>query len=167
MNRAQRRAMEKQYRKKGFSKQSARAYVEQNYKSEPMSAGQKCKLNYEFMIRHKQYKEQTDEFRAWVEEHKNDIFTVEIPQTENEDHPQQSAVNVNFVEDTTEPKWLLHVDTLIPIASAKVTLDDGTQEVIAMDGVTDVNDPTIMDRINSVLDKDNLEEVEVMEDNNE
>lgn len=155
MNRAERRKQEKKFRKAGMNKAEAKLRADL-MKSEPLREGQKVKLNYELMKRHPMWKNQEDEFKEWVVENKDKIFTVEYEPTRKQTNSYDKTLNVNFVEDTHEPKWLLHTDTLIPVPMARIKLNDGTETLVELDGITDVNDPEIQKRINDVMEENNV-----------
>lgn len=145
MNRAERRKMEKLYRHSGMTKVMAKEVVNANYRAEALKEGQKCKFNYEFIVRHPDFKKQKDEFREWVISHKGDILTV--------DAIRNNGLEVTFVEDENEEKYWHHVETLIPVATATIKLNDGTEKQVTLDGITDVNDPKIMEEVNKVLEE--------------
>jgi len=144
MNRAERRKMEKIYRHGGMNKAMAKEVVNANYRAEALKEGQKCKFNYEFIIRHPDFKKQKDEFRDWVIAHKDDTLTV--------DQIRNRGYEVTFVEDTNEEKLWHHVETLIPIASATIKLNDGTEKTVLLDGVTSTEDARIQEEINKALE---------------
>lgn len=154
MNRAERRRQEKMFRHAGLNKAAAKLKANL-MKSVPLSEGQKVKLNYELIIRHPQWKQQDEEFRQWVKENKDKVFTVEYEPVRKQTNAYDKMWNVNFVEDTHEPKWLLHTDTLTLVPTATIKLNDGTQTVVDLDGVTDVNDPLIQEKINKVMEETN------------
>ena len=154
MNRAERRKQEKLFRKKGMNKAEAKLRAAL-MKSESLKEGQKVKLNYELMVRHPRWKEQEEDFRQWVEDNRDKIFTVEYEPTRKQTNAYDKMWNVNFVEDTHNPKWLLHTDTLILVPTATIKLNDGTQTTVELDGITDVNDPKIQEKINKAMEEKN------------
>ena len=107
------------------------------------------------MRRHPDWKNQEEEFKQWVVENKDKIFTVEYEPVRKETNSYDRGLNVNFVEDTHEPKWLLHTDTLIPVPMARIKLNDGTETLVELDGITDVNDPRIQTKINEAMEEKN------------
>jgi len=144
MNRAERRHMAKLYRHAGLTKEQAKATANQ-YLGDEMKEGDKVRFNFELMVRHPQWKLQKDEFKEWAIAHKNDILTV----AETKDNGKQ----VTFVEDENEEKFWHKTVTLIPVATATIKLDDGTETKVVLDGVTDMNDPKIMEEVNKVLEE--------------
>ena len=105
------------------------------------------------MVRHPRWKEQEEDFRQWVEENRDKIFTVEYEPTRKQTNAYDKMWNVNFVEDTHNPKWLLHTDTLILVPTATIKLNDGTQTTVELDGITDINDPKIQEKINEAMEE--------------
>lgn len=152
MNRAERRQQEKRFRKSGMNKAEAKLRASL-LKSEPLKEGQKVRLNYELMIRHPDWKNQEEKFREWVEENKDKIFTVEYEPVRKETNSYDKTLNVNFVEDTTEPKWLFHTDTLISVPMAKIKLNDGTEKTVVLDGINGIDDPKIQEKISEAMEE--------------
>jgi len=145
MNRQERRLYEKKLRKSGMSKEVAKQTVKAIYGAQPMSVGQKCKLNYQLIIRHPDFKKQKDVFVNWIKDNENSILTVsEI---------RSNGMEVTFEEDKNEPKLWHHVETLTPIATATIKLDDGTEKVVNLDGVTTTEDPKIQEEINKAMEE--------------
>ena len=58
------------------------------------------------------------------------------------------------MEDEREEKFWHKTLTLLPVASATIKLNDGTVKSVALDGVTDVNDPKIMEEVNKVMEEE-------------
>ncbi len=131
MNRAQRRAEVKYLQKnKGMKRNDARAMVEKYRDADiPLEEGTPVKLNYEMMKRHPDWRIQRDDFKAWVEAHKDDMFTVEWDKNRKERNSRDKKFNVCLAEDTTEPKWLFYTSTLIPMATATVKFDNEEKEL--------------------------------------
>ena len=130
MNRAQRRAEVRNLQRNGMKRNEARAMVEKYRESDiPLEEGTAVKLNYEMMKRHPDWKIQRDDFKEWVEAHKDDVFTVEYDAKRKERNSSDMKYNVCLAEDTTEPKWLFYTSTLIPMATATVKLDDEDKEI--------------------------------------
>lgn len=152
MNRQQRREQVKKLQREGVKRTAAKNLVEKYYALE-LEEGTRVKINYEFCIRHPEWANQDEDFKAWVEEHKDEIFTVEY---DNERVPQNSVgykVNVCLKEDTTEPKWLFHAATLTPIPTCTVDLEDGESFKIDLDGINDANDPRIQEMVNKAIEE--------------
>lgn len=153
MNRAQRRKQEKFLRHHGLGKQEAKYAVERYFTHQELEDGQKVRLNYELMIRHPDYKNQPQEFKDFVEEHKNDILTVEWNKEKVELDAFDKKMNVNLSEDTSDPKWLFYSDTLIPLATANIKLEDGTEHKVVLGDIQNENDPRIQSLIQEEMDK--------------
>jgi hypothetical protein len=151
MNREQRRAEVKRLQKKGVKRGVAKRLVEKYYTNIELEEGTTVKLNYELMSRHPDWKIQRDDFKAWVTEHKDEYFTVEWDEQRKAQNSLDKKLMVCLKEDTTEPKWLFHTDTLIHVASAKVKLDSGEEIKVNLDGVTDPNDARIQEAVNEAL----------------
>lgn len=154
MNRQQKRAEIKNLQKRGLKRDVAKKMVEQYYTNVELEEGTAVKLNYELMSRHPDWKIQRDDFKEWVTAHKDEYFTVEWDARRKENNTRDKKIMVCLKEDTTEPKWLFHTDTLIPIATAKVKLDSGKEVKVNLDGVTDANDPRIQAAVNEALERE-------------
>lgn len=151
MNREQRRAEVKRLQKKGVKREVAKQLVEKYYTNIELEEGATVKLNYDLMSRHPDWKIQRDDFKTWVTEHKDEYFTVEWDEQRKAQNSPDKKLMVCLKEDTTEPKWLFHTDTLIHVASAKVKLDSGEEIKVNLDGVTDPNDSRIQEAVNEAL----------------
>ena len=156
MNRQQKRAEVKRLQKNGVKRSVAQSLVEKYYTSVELEEGASVKLNYELMIRHPDWKIQRDDFKEWVTAHKDDYFTVEWDSYRKENDTKDKKLMVCLKEDTTNPKWLFHTDTLIPIATAKVKLNSGEEVKVNLDGVTDPSDARIQDAINEALEREKV-----------
>lgn len=156
MNRQQRRAEVKNLQKRGVKRSAAQSIVEKYYNNIELEEGATVKLNYELMCRHPDWKIQRDDFKEWVTTHKDEYFTVEWDEKRKANNSKDKKIMVCLKEDTTEPKWLFHTDTLIPIATAKVKLDSGKEVKVNLDGVTDVNDPRIQAAVNEALEREKI-----------
>lgn len=140
MNRAQRRAEVRNLQNRGMKRTAARAMVEKYRESEiPLEEGTPVKLNYDMMKRHPDWKIQRDDFKEWVEAHKDDVFTVEYDEKRKASNSRDMKYNVCLAEDTTEPKWLFYTSTLIPMATATIKLDGQDNEISVPINVEDVN----------------------------
>lgn len=159
MNRQQRRAEVKNLQRKGVKREVAKALVEKYYTNVELEEGATVKLNYELMSRHPDWKIQRDDFKEWVTSHKDDYFTVEWDEKRKAKNSTDKKIMVCLKEDATEPKWLFHTDTLIPIATAKVKLDSGEEVKVNLDGVTDVNDPRIQAAVNEALEREKINNI--------
>lgn len=156
MNRQQRRAEVKNLQKRGVKRSVAQTIVERYYNNIELEEGATVKLNYELMIRHPDWKIQREDFKEWVTSHKDEYFTVEWDELRKEKNSRDKKLMVCLKEDTTEPKWLFHTDTLIPVATAKVKLDSGDEVKVNLDGVTDPNDARIQKAVNEALERENI-----------
>lgn len=155
MNRAERRKMQKDLRKTGMSKEQAKAYVEKNYgPSIPMEEGQLVKLNYNLMVAHPEWKNQEDAFKLWVTAHRDKVFTVEWDPNRVAANTDDIKTNVQLKEDETEDKWIFNTATLIPIASAKIKLDNGKEIKVPLEGVTNPDDTRVQESINKALEEE-------------
>lgn len=140
-NRAQRRKIMKAYRHTGMTKEQAKAVVNTYYMGDTFKEGQKCKLNYEGIIRHPDFNNQKDEFKDWIHAHKDTILTVSAV--------RDSGMQVQFEEDENEEKFWHHTLTLFPIASAKIKMEDGTEKVVVLEDMENIND-----KINEAMNSD-------------
>jgi len=145
MNRQQRRALMQNIRRSNkLTKKQAKEYVNTNFLGYRFAVGDKAKMDYQKMIRHRLWNYQEEGFRAWVEAHKDEVFTIA--------EVKEGYSNVTFEEDDTDPKWEFRTESLIPVASATIKLDDGTEKKVVLDGVTDANDPSIMEKVNEAME---------------
>ena len=156
MNREQRRAEVKRLQKHGMKRSMARALVEKNYSNVELEEGAVVKLNYDLMSRHPDWKVQRDDFKEWVTAHKDEYFTVEWDERRKAENSNDKKIMVCLKEDDTNPKWLFHTDTLIPIATATIKLENGKEIDVKLDGVTDPNDSRIQDAINEALEREKI-----------
>ena len=155
MNRKERRAQTKYLQKTvKMSKEQAKEYVERQYSHQQLEEGTKVKLNWELIRRHPDWKIQRADFKAWVEAHKDEVFTVEWDKKRKENNSKDKKMLVCLAEDTTEPKWLFFTSTLIPQAVATITMEDGTENEIVM-SVEDAQDSDkIQAAINEALNRE-------------
>lgn len=156
MNRQQKRAEIKKLQKNGVKRSVAQTIVEKYYTNVELEEGASVKLNYELMVRHPDWKIQRDDFKEWVTAHKDEYFTVEWDKKRKENDSKDKKIMVCLKEDTTEPKWLFHTDTLIPITTAKVKLDSGEEVRVNLDGVTDLNDSRIQEAVEEALKREHI-----------
>lgn len=127
MNRKQRREMEKEFRKRGVSKQVAKDLVAIRDGRE-MEEGTKVKLNYKRITTHPDWKKKLrKEYKDWIEAHKNDTFTVEWDEMRKANNSVDKKIRVCLAEDTTVPKWLFLTSDLIPITKGKIKLNNGKE----------------------------------------
>lgn len=119
MNREERRAAVKKLIKKGLTKESAITFVKRmdSITTNPITAweGEKVTLDYNRIISYPDWKQMREDYRNWVTEHKNDIFTVEFDPLKKERQTADYNSLVQFVEDETKPKWLFWAGDLIPV----------------------------------------------------
>ena len=66
------------------------------------------------IISNKDWPKLNPNYRNFVESNKNSIFTVEFDPIKKEKDSFDKDTLVQFVEDTTDPKWLFFVWDLIP-----------------------------------------------------
>ena len=152
MNRKQRREIQRNLQKKGLTKTQAKQIVETYYSGNPLEEGAKVKLNYELMVRHPDWKILRKDFREWVEAHKDEVFTVEWDERRKKNDTKDKKLNVCLKEDTTNPKWLFHSDTLIPQISATITLNNG--KTIDAGVVEDANREAVEKAVNEALERE-------------
>lgn len=119
MNREERRAAVKKLTKKGLTKERAITFVKRmdSITTNPITAweGEKVTLDYNRIISYPDWKQMREDYRNWVTEHKNDIFTVEFDSLKKERQTTDYNSLVQFVEDETKPKWLFWAGDLIPV----------------------------------------------------
>lgn len=119
MNREERRAAVKKLTKKGLTKESAITFVKKMnaITTNPITAweGEKVTLDYNRIISYPDWKQMREDYRNWVTEHKNDIFTVEFDPLKKERQTADYNSLVQFAEDETNPKWLFWAGDLIPV----------------------------------------------------
>lgn len=151
MNRKERRQMQRNLQKAGLKHEQAKLYVEDTYTNIEYKEGQICRLNYELIIRHPDYKFQPDEFKEWLFNNKNSTLTIDKTYLPNDKSTSKKVINT-FKEDDHEPKWEVHSDAIIPIAQAKIKLNNGDQIDVPLGNVTDVNDPSIIEKVNQALE---------------
>lgn len=152
MNRKQRRALAHDLQKKEHIKfKQAAKIVDAYYTDVELDEGTKVKLNYDLMIRHPDWKNQDENFKAYVEEHKDDVFTVEYDKKKAETKAKDMKVNVCFAEDTSDPKWLFNTKTLIPLTTAKIKMDSGEESDVIIGDTTGLTEEQITEKVNSAI----------------
>ena len=118
MNRAERRATVKKLTKNGVTRASAETFVKRmnDRTQNPVTTweGEKVKLDYNRISTYPDWPEMRKEYREWVTTHKDDVFTVEFDPVKKKAKSQNVNKVVQFVEDTTSPKWLFFAGDLIP-----------------------------------------------------
>ena len=154
MNREQKRAQIRQLQKKGMKKADAERLVNHFVDSLKLEEGATVKLNYELMTSLPDWKNQREEYKAWVEAHKDEYLTVEWDARRKEIDARDKKIMVCLKEDETEPKWLFHSSVLTPVAVATVKMDSGEEIKVNLDGVNDINDDRIQTVINEALEKE-------------
>ena len=110
MNRKQRRAEINRLQKSGIKRAEAIKVVETYYSVKALEEGKRVKLNYEFMIRHPDWKNQRDDFKDWVTAHKDEVFTVEYDKTKKEKKAKverKRLKGTTFWYGTTKPAFLI------------------------------------------------------------
>jgi len=143
MNREKRRQLMKQLKSNGVNKAMVKEYVNDMFLSEQLAVGDKVKFDWEKMTRSPEWKHLLNAFRDWCTAHKDDTFTVSG--TTDNGH------TVQFEEDDNKAKYNHNSMYLIKMASAKIKLDDGTEKLIDLGDITDMNDPSIMEKVNEVI----------------
>lgn len=105
MNREQRRNLAK---KTGLSQKIVNAFLGRSKPDSPvLREGQKVRLNYERITGGADYDRLVDRYKAFVEAHRDDVFTVKY------DKRHKDGVMVCFKEDKT---WLWHASDLVVVA---------------------------------------------------
>ena len=112
MNRAERRQYEKSMRKMGAKNSEAKRLSSMLKENNQLKEGDKVKINYEKITKEPDYDSRLATYKTFIEDNKDKILTVEFD--------DKKAINgshflVQFVEDTSSPKWLFYVDDLIAV----------------------------------------------------
>lgn len=119
MNREERRAAVKKLTKKGLTKESAETFVKRMsaITTNPVTVweGEKVILDYNRIITYPDWKQLREEYRNWVTEHKDDVFTVEFDTSKKKNQADDYNNFVQLAEDETKPKWLFWAGDLIPV----------------------------------------------------
>ena len=119
MNREERRAAVKQLVKKGVPKESAETFVKRmsSITLNPTTTweGEQVMLDYNRIITYPDWKIQRKDYKDWVTENKDKIFTVEFDPIKKERHSNDYNTLVQLKEDETKPKWLFWAGDLIPV----------------------------------------------------
>lgn len=117
MNRAERRNLSKKIKKVnktlnlGLTKKQLKDYIK--FKEEQLSSvalfeGDKVKIDYEGIVSRVDYEKRRPEYRDFIEQNKNTIFTVKY-----DEKYRNNPWLVSLEEDTTEPRWLFTTSDLI------------------------------------------------------
>lgn len=117
MNRTERRNLSKKIKKAnktlnlGLTKEQLKNYIK--FKEEQLSSivlfeGDKVKFNYEGIVSRVDYEKRRPEYRDFIEQNKNTIFTVKY-----DEKYRNNPWLVSLEEDTTEPRWLFTTSDLI------------------------------------------------------
>lgn len=155
MNRKERRAQVKYLQKNAkISREAAKELVERRYSHQELEEGTKVKLNWELIKRHPDWAIQREDYREWVEAHKDEVFTVEWDENRKQNNTSDKKILVCLAEDTTDPKWLFYTSTLIPQATATIKLEDGTESEIVMSAEEAQNTDKIQAAINEALSRE-------------
>ena len=113
MNRAERRKYAKAMKKMGANTEEISRMNNMLKTENQFAEGTKVKLNYEKITSQTDYGMRVENFRNFVEENKDTVFTVEY---ENDKAIKgRDQFIVTFKEDPTTPKWLWYVDDLIAV----------------------------------------------------
>lgn len=121
MNREERRAVAKRLgKKKGMTLEQAQTFLKRmdSITTNPTTAweGEKVKLDYNRIITNPDWIRMRKDYKAWINAHKDDVFTVEFDPAKKENNSRTKDIWVQLVEDETEPKWLFWAGDLIPEA---------------------------------------------------
>lgn len=117
MNRDQRRTMEKALKKlnkklkMGLTKEQISNYVkfkDNQYNGNYFNEGDKVKIDCEGIMSRVDYDKRVDNYRKFIEENKDTVFTVEY-----DEKYREKPWLVCLKEDNTEPKWLFTTSDLI------------------------------------------------------
>lgn len=134
MNRKDRRSqMKKLQTTEKISKEKAKEIVDIYYAHRPLEEGTKVKLNWELISRSPDWKKLRQDYKDWVIEHKEDIFTVEWDKRRKDKNTNDKKFMVCLKEDDTEPKWLFYTSLLIPQATVTVKMNSGEEFNLTMD----------------------------------
>ena len=117
MNRAERRNLSKKIKKAnksfnlGLNKTQLKDYIK--FKEEQLSSivffeGDKVQIDYDGITSRVDYDKRRPEYRNFIEENKNTIFTVKY-----DEKYRNNPWLVSLEEDTTEPRWLFTTSDLI------------------------------------------------------
>lgn len=109
-NRKDRRALLKAARGSGVSKEEVIKFIETTEPTvegvRPLEEGQRVRLNVATIMSDVNYPNKVEEYRNFVEQNSDKIFTVEYDERHTDGH------FVSLVEDTREVKWLWWVGEL-------------------------------------------------------
>ena len=117
MNRTERRSLAKKIKKinknlkLGLNKNQLEDYIK--FKEKQMSSivlfeGDKVKIDYEGIVSRVDYEKRRPEYRDFIEQNKDTIFTVKY-----DEKYRNNPWLVSLEEDTTEPRWLFTTSDLI------------------------------------------------------
>lgn len=122
MNREQRRELKKKVKKNSFLRKAYEASKDwYDNILPPLNEGDKVKLNYERIISNPGYKTDTrPEYRNFIENNKNNIFTVEYDSIRKEFNSPNMKYLVQLEEDENMPKFLFSSGDLIIVERATV-----------------------------------------------
>lgn len=115
MNREQRRKKIKELQKNNnLTREQALEIVQAKIKtSTHLFEGVKVKLNYKEITAHPDWQKINPKLKAFVEENKDNVFTVEYDLKKKESNSKDKDILVCLKEDTNEPKWLFYTSDLI------------------------------------------------------
>lgn len=123
MNREERRNLAKKIKKAnktlklGLNKTQLKDYIK--FKEEQLSSvvlfeGDRVKIDYKGITSRVDYDKRRPEYRDFIEQNKNNIFTVKY-----DEKYRNNPWLVSLEEDTTEPRWLFTTSDLIPYNEEK------------------------------------------------
>ena len=113
MNRNDKRKFEKELKAKGYKHNEIEKMIlikEIMDNKKYLQEGQKVKLNLDKIKSHPDYNKLTEKYKIWVEDHKDDIFTVTYDKKY-----QINPVLVCLEEDENIPRWLFYEGELTVI----------------------------------------------------
>ena len=110
INREQKRKYTQKLKAKGYSKTDIDLflrYKELSKASDVLPEGINVKLDIDNIKSYPDYERLTEKYRNWVEENKDETFTVEY-----DENKKVNPVTVCLKEDESNPKWLFWVGDL-------------------------------------------------------
>lgn len=112
MNREQRRRYAKELKKMGANQGEIKRYDDMLKTASNFAEGDKVTINYDKITSETGYELRTENYRTFVENNKDTIFTIEY---DKKFKGSGNQILVTFAEDETKPKWLWYVDDLIKV----------------------------------------------------
>ena len=113
MNREERRNLEKAIKGGKVDiekvKQAVAELTNDMASSYGIQDGDKVRINYEKIVNDVNYPKMNPEFKAWIEDHKSDILTVEIPES------HKNRLFCGFAECSDDAPWLVFLGDLVKV----------------------------------------------------